>query len=118
MRASELAKKVGLTRTHIARIAETIPAHRITKGGHHYFLDCPELQVWIKKQIQKRVRVTAKKLGLPVPAKPRKPRPYPPLWFQRFQAKLPPETRTPWGEFRLLMIYTNRIKKASSRSRR
>lgn len=63
MTASELAKKVGRTRGQIARIAETIPGHRLTRGGQHYFTDCPKLRQWISEQIERRVR-GGKRAGL------------------------------------------------------
>jgi hypothetical protein len=57
MKASELAKELNLSRSQIARRAVTIPGHRLTRGGHHRFLDCPKLQRWIKEnRISKRGR--------------------------------------------------------------
>jgi hypothetical protein len=56
MKTEELAKLVGRSRSQIARIASQIPGHRTTRGGHHYFTECPKLERWIEEQQQRRVR--------------------------------------------------------------
>ena len=55
LRTSELASRVGLSRSQIARLALHIPAHRLTRGGHHFFRDCPALHDWICERNQRRL---------------------------------------------------------------
>jgi hypothetical protein len=50
MKASELAKKVGLSQSQIAKRAVTIPGHRTTASGRHFFESCPALDYWIEEQ--------------------------------------------------------------------
>ena len=52
LRASDLAKELGLSRSQIARRASEIPCCRRTKGGHWRFRDCPKLRRWIKANKQ------------------------------------------------------------------
>jgi hypothetical protein len=61
MKASELAKRVGRSRSQIARIAASIPGHKMTRGGHHYFMDCPALQLWLDEEREQRLEASKRK---------------------------------------------------------
>jgi hypothetical protein len=49
LKPSDLAGMLNLSRSQVARRAAEIPGHRMTKGGHHRFRDCPHLWEWIMK---------------------------------------------------------------------
>jgi hypothetical protein len=63
MKASELARRVGRSRSHIARISRGIPGHRLTSGGHHYFTDCGALHNWILDQQERRDMAKSRKMS-------------------------------------------------------
>jgi hypothetical protein len=56
MKTAELARRVGRSRSQVARSARRIPGHRLTRGRHHFFVDCAALREWISRQQERRRR--------------------------------------------------------------
>jgi hypothetical protein len=48
LKTSQVALIVKISTSQMARLAATIPGHKLSKGGHHRFQDCPEFWAWVE----------------------------------------------------------------------